>query len=189
MNNKSLSDLFYILLEYLISKSKFLSSIYIKLYKYQTKNEIILGDIHQTDKVLLIGCGSIPASAILLLNFSNCKITAIDNDKIAIENAVKLLIKYGMYKSINVIFEKGEDIDINNFDVIIISKGISDKEEILNNMACSINYNTKIIVRVNITKEKEKIIDTMNKLNFYYNGYSTNFSGNSNSILFTKKYN
>lgn len=115
--------------------------------QYIIEKNIFLKNINK--KILHIGCGAYPVTAISLAKNSNAQITAIDNNPI-IANIAKDVIrkKNNPYNSsINIERGDGATFPVQDFDVIIVSSCSIPKEKILRHVFEQASSNTIIIVR------------------------------------------
>jgi tRNA1(Val) A37 N6-methylase TrmN6 len=109
--------------------------------------EIEMADISDNKKILHIGCGSIPATAILLAKKTNNSITAIDNDYSSTERAKKTINFFNLKDKISIIHSDGYNFSINNFDIIILSLGINPGYKIMKRISNLITKDIKLIYR------------------------------------------
>lgn len=149
---KKLSNIIFVIIEKLVVKLDKLLPFYLRFYDEMVSNEIKMANISSQDSILHIGCGSIPATSIILNQKIGSNITSIDKDPDSVKNAKHLLSKLENLENIKIACADGLSFSAENFDVIIISDGISVLDEILRKLSKFVKKNVKIIVRVNITK-------------------------------------
>ncbi|ABR55090.1 conserved hypothetical protein [Methanococcus vannielii SB] len=118
---------------------------YCKYYEKTVKREIELANITSKDKVLVIGSGSIPFTAIHVSKLTGANVTAVDIDKEAVEKSKSCIKKYN-FNNITVLNENGLNVDCNNYDVIIIALQVFEKEEILSKIIDN-GISKRVIVR------------------------------------------
>jgi precorrin-6B methylase 2 len=111
-----------------------------------TDEEINLASISESDSIVHIGCGSVPASSILIAQKKNAKVIGIDKDINAVKNADLCVKKIGLNEKIKIRHSEASDFDFYNFDVILISQGITLNDIFLKNLS-KISKNTRIIFR------------------------------------------
>ena len=58
-----------------------------------TNKEINLANVTKDDRILHIGCGSIPATSVLLAKKTGSEVTGIDNDFSSVKQAQSYVIK------------------------------------------------------------------------------------------------
>ncbi len=143
---KKISDIIFIFSEKITLKLDYFLKYYISYYNDIIDKEIILASISKTDSIIHIGCGSIPASSILIAQKKNSKIICIDKDIKAVKNAEFCVKKLGLNEKIQIKQSEAVDFDFNKFDVILISQGITLNEIFLKNLS-NIPKNTRIIFR------------------------------------------
>ena len=150
---KKIVDCFFVLVEKTIIKIDGFLSFYLSFYEQMIENEIELVDIDSGKKVLHIGCGSVPATCILISEKTKCNVVGIDNDLKAVKQANNLIRKRDLLDKINICLAEGEEYPVDSFDVIIVSQGIKPSFEILKKIALSIQKTSCVIYRTNILKD------------------------------------
>jgi len=135
-------------MERIFSKYDFLVNLYSLYYRNIVKNEIRLANIRSHDKVLCIGGGSIPSTAIEISRQTHAHVYVLDMDKKAIECAKEVIARLGLHDKITVINGKGQDIDIELYDVIHIAQQVSPKDEVLRSIWDKAKEGHRIIVRM-----------------------------------------
>jgi len=160
---KKLLDRLYNIYEIIFTNMSFFSFLYLKFHEPSVKKEIKMADISKSDKILHIGCGAIPYTAVIVSKELNTEITGIDNQARSINLAKKFLIKHKIHNKIHVEKESGETYNVSNFDIILISYGIGDIEAVLKNVFDNLKNNGKIILRKPITEENEYINSIIEK--------------------------
>ena len=126
-----------------------------------------MAKIKSTDKVLVIGSGSLPASCILILEKTKAKITGIDYDKNAIKNSLKFLKRINLDKKIEIKYGDGLKYPMSSYDIIFILYGIKPRIPILKYISKEMKNNSRVIFRTSIEDEKELLEDTK-ELSKYY---------------------
>ena len=130
------------------SKYDSLIKLYSLYYRNIVEKEIQLANVKSCDKVLCIGGGSIPCTAIEIANQTNAHIHVLDIDESAVECARHVIEKLGLHEKITVINGKGQDIDIGPYDVVHLALQVSPKEEVLKNVWEKSKEGNRIIVRM-----------------------------------------
>jgi len=110
-------------------------------------NEINLAGISKDNKVLHIGCGSIPASSILLAKKSGNQVTGIDIDARSVNQAKLCVLKSGVSDKVQIIKADAKNFSIDKFDIIIISQGIKKYKNVLEHIAKSMKSDAQVIFR------------------------------------------
>ncbi len=142
---KNFMDYAYVVFEKFAYSFEILTEFYIKFYSETVEKEIIMANISTKDKILVIGCGSIPATTILI--GKKFKLISIDKDPIAIKKAKKLIKKLNLEENIRIINADGFKFSLSDFDVIFMLYGIKRQKELLRQLSETIKESTRIIFR------------------------------------------
>jgi len=89
--SKSIMNLLYVYFEKISIHFEILYSNYLLLYDELIDKEIKLAKIKSSDKILIIGSGSLPATCILIAQKTNAKIHGIDIDPVAIKKSTRFI--------------------------------------------------------------------------------------------------
>lgn len=140
---KKIKDSIFVLVEKIIINIPFLADKFVKYHDEIVENEIRLANISSDDKILHIGCGSIPATSILIVKKVNALVECIDKDARAVSKAKSYVDSLGL--SSNICFSQfnAENYCKIDFDVVIISRGVSNVDKVLENI-----YSGKSTMRV-----------------------------------------
>ena len=160
---KSFWDKIFIIFEKVIFNFPFFSSNYLKLYEEIVQDEIKLSNASADDKILVVGCGSLPATTALIALKTNANVLALDCDSKAIF-AARQFIKDLDIKNIKVENIDGKDYSVKDFDVIFLLFGLTHQKEILTKYAQEMKKNARIIYRM--PSDIKDIADK--KLNEYF---------------------
>ena len=144
---KGILDFLYVLFEKIAIKFNIISLNYLNLYAELVKKEIKMTKITSKDSVLIIGCGTLPSTSLLISIETKAKIVAIDKDKKAIEGAKTFLSNIQMKDKIILKYADGLDYPLDDFNVIFILYGVKNLEKIIGHLYLKANSNSKIIVR------------------------------------------
>jgi len=144
---KNLTNFLYIIFEKAGYNIESISKSYIKIYDDLVKDEIRLANITSNDNVLVIGCGSIPSTAVILARETGTQITAIDIDSQATKKAVRYIKNHNLQDNITVKTIFGTDYPIKDFNVIFILYGVKHQSNLFQYLYDGINYNTRVIYR------------------------------------------
>jgi len=117
------------------------------------KNEIRLANIKESDKILHIGSGPIPATSIILTKKTNVNITAIDKSKNSVKQSTKLIKRLNLSEKIKIINSDILDFSLNEFDLIIVAQGINPYENTLKYISKSLKKSGRVIFRTSSTTE------------------------------------
>ena len=153
---KNFMDLVFVIFEKIGYKYEIISSNYLKLYDEIVGGEINLSNASSKDIILVVGCGSLPATTALIATKTNAEVIAIDKNPKAVDDANRF-VKNLNINNIKIEHANGLNYSIRKFDVIFLLFGLKHKEEILNNFAKSMKDSAKIIFRMpSDIKEEDK---------------------------------
>lgn len=131
--------------EYIGARSNAFSTFFHAYYKNLIKREVTLLDLKKAQRILFIGSGADPLSALNLKAYTTAHITLCDHDKSMIESARKKL-RTQHIKAVSYLHKAGMDCSFEDYDVIYIAKQVNDKNAIINKIL-SLAPKAKILVR------------------------------------------
>ncbi|OYT28177.1 hypothetical protein B6U98_05435 [Thermoplasmatales archaeon ex4572_165] len=185
---KSLVDfLFKISEKIIIHFPKFLP-FYIEYYADIIEQEISMINMTDSASILHIGCGSIPASSILLAKKTQAKILGIDLDFHAIKKAKICIKNMGLTKRVVVKQMDALKSDLSSHKIILISQGIIPKEIFMQKLADNLSLDQIIVLR---SFSQDKSLDPSDE--FLKNSYNIldifchKKHGSTTSIVLKKK--
>ncbi len=135
------------LLEKTWTSSPLMQKIYSSPYHVIVKRETGLAGIRAGDRILSLGCGAIPFTAIILNQITGCPVSALDIDFAALNKARELLEKAGL-KQIRLIAGNGCSIDLSGYSVIITALQVEPKGDIIDNFLSSAKPGARLVMRV-----------------------------------------
>jgi len=186
MSPKKLMDLFYPPYEKIIVNFLTMADHYIDLYEELVNNEINLANISNSDHILHIGCGALPATSILLVKKVGSSIVAIEKDNKSCRKAIRYLIYRGFADKIQIKNKDALSLDcsLETYTVIIISRGVAKTETLLEYIHSNIKPGTRVILRIPSThgKKYKNIISNI----FLEKGSVTSY-GTTTSVLLLSK--
>lgn len=106
-------------------------------------------------KILFIGGGPFPISALIYWDDYGLQSTCIDEDPMACRRASNLINSLGLSDKIEILSGKGQSVDLELYDLVIVSLLALPKKEILKNIQQKIHANTQVICR---TSEKARTL-------------------------------
>jgi D-arabinose 1-dehydrogenase-like Zn-dependent alcohol dehydrogenase len=133
-------------IELLATKSRLTFHITSAYYRMLVKREARLADIREGDRVLCIGGGICPYTAILLHKYTGAHITVIDNNRSCVEKARKFVNRLGLDK-IKILPGDGRDICCYGYTVIHLAMQITPKESVINEILSKAEKGTRVLVR------------------------------------------
>jgi len=182
-------DIFFVVLEKIGLKFDVISSNYIKLYDDIVEKEICMAKISSKDRILVIGCGSLPATTALIAMKTKAEITTIDTDLKAAHEASYFFKNLNLERQITVEHADGLKYPISKFDVIFVLYGVQQQKEILTYLAENMQDTTKIIFRTVCDTQgrlSNKSID-VSRLFLVKDHVSSEYLGSVDSLLLLKK--
>lgn len=135
-------------MEYIVEEIPWLYKFFQRYYDKVVENEIKLANIKATDKILCIGGGPCPCTAIELHRKTGANVCVIDNDKEVICSAIKNIDKLDLSDFISVEFLDGAEIDAHDFSVVHIALQVNPKATVFQRIVNSSRPGTKIMVRM-----------------------------------------
>lgn len=182
-------DIFFVVLEKIGLKFDVISSNYIKLYDDIVEKEICMAKISSKDRILVIGCGSLPATTALIAMKTKAEITTIDIDSRAVHEASYFFKNLNLERQITVEHADGLKYPINKFDVIFVLYGVQQQKEILNYLAENMQDTTKIIFRTVCDTQGRLSNDSIDvsRLFLVKDHVSSEYLGSVDSLLLLKK--
>lgn len=144
---KDFMDLLYVIVEKILVPFTVFHKIYLEFYKELVDKEVEIASITEEDKVLVIGCGSLPATSILIASKTNSTVVSIDTDYNAIEKANKVVKYHGLKDKVRCIYGNGLGYPLKEYDVIFLLYGVKQQKEILEYASENMKDNTRIIYR------------------------------------------
>lgn len=147
MTRTSFHNVLIGLFEKLLCKSNLLSKLYIAFFKKMTIKEFSMAPIPEDAKVMIIGCGSLPHTMIILGLEKKWRLTGVDIDKDAVNKAKSLVKKYKLKGEIEIIQENGLTVDLSDYDLIVVSFDVKSKEKMLERLLKDMDEKTFILYR------------------------------------------
>jgi len=135
------------LIERLGSRVYFLGSLWEKTHERLVTAEIKGASLTERDRILHIGCGSIPYTATIVARKVGARITAVDNDPMVVRNASSYLLNTGLADLVKIEEGDGFDYPVSDFDVIIVSLGVMPRDLVLKQLHLQSKNGTRIICR------------------------------------------
>lgn len=127
-------------------KNSLLYKLMIAYYKPLVKCEIRLADIDCKDRILCVGGGSCPITAILLHKYTGANVTVIDHNPCCVKNAKKFLSSKGI-DGIDVLCCEGTKTCCSNYSVVHLAMQVSPMEETLRKLMKDAKDNARFLVR------------------------------------------
>lgn len=144
---KHLMDKMYIFFEKTFVHFEIVSTFYLRLYDEITDNEIKLANIQSKDNVLVIGSGSIPATAELIVRKTGAYVSSIDRDYQTVILGNQYAKQHHIDANLHIIHTDGSTFDFSSYDVIIVSYGIQDEHQLFSRIIRQMKPSARIIYR------------------------------------------
>ncbi|MCD8511565.1 MAG: hypothetical protein LRY73_18015 [Bacillus sp. (in: Bacteria)] len=134
-------------LEKLLSSSLPLGKLLKRYYHPIVKKEVALGKITSTDRVLCIGGGAIPWTAIEIASQSGASVHVIDCDPKAVQLANRFLKLVNLEHKVHCRFGDGQRENVRNYSVIHVALQAFPQEKIISHLLTNGTDNLRILVR------------------------------------------
>lgn len=138
-----------------------IGKLYEQIIGREYKKEIEKFGLLNSKKILHIGCGAYPITALILADLTSAKIVSIDKDPFVVSFARKLIDKRKLQKKIKIELGDGQKYNVKEYDAIIVSSCSSPKNKIMKNIFKNADVNTKIVIR-EIEKNLDNILNIIN---------------------------
>jgi hypothetical protein len=111
------------------------------------RTEIQLAQIEKQDKVLFIGSGPFPISAILLNELTGCHVDCYEKNKDYARLSSEVISHLGLADRIRIENRKGEYLINTNYSIVVIALLAKPKNEILKRLTERISSHARLICR------------------------------------------
>jgi hypothetical protein len=133
--------------EIVLASTPFLVNLYCDLFKHQVRLEIEHSHIESSMRVLFVGGGPVPKSAIRIVKETGAVVDVIDNWSEGIILARKTIERLGLQSKINILPGDGLSFPIKSYKIIFIATHVVPFNEILTRMIRDTEEGTCIIFR------------------------------------------
>lgn len=118
-------------------------------YKDVITREILLAKIVKTDRILCIGGGICPFSAILIHQKTGAHVTVIDNNQACVPKARGVIDKLGINEHVEVVFQDGtcDSVPFENFSVIHLALQVAPMEAVFAQAAARAKIGARLLIR------------------------------------------
>jgi len=136
-------------IEELAAQSGFVFRVASAYYKDVIDKEIMLANIKADDRILCIGGGICPFSAILLQQRTGAHVTAIDNNHACIPKAKEVIRRLGLCDFLTVLHQDGScrDTPFEDYSVIHLALQVSPMEEVFARAVKRAKDGTRLLIR------------------------------------------
>lgn len=111
------------------------------------EREVSLLDGHMPSRVLFIGSGPMPITALCLQHRIETRVDCLERDPEAVSESRLVLDRLGYAEKIHVLHGRGEMIDVSSYDVILVALLAKPKHAILESIARTCRDDVRIICR------------------------------------------
>ena len=115
-------------------------------YRRIIANEVTLATITRHDRVLFIGAGALPLSAIELVRQTGAQVTAVDHNAEMIRRAQQALDAFAC-EGVTLTHEDGVHAELSGYTVIILANQLTQKTDVITHIQTHAHKGTKILVR------------------------------------------
>lgn len=136
------------ILEKVICSSKKLVEVYGKYYDKIVEKEVKLAALTDEDRLLCIGGGSVPWTAMLFARMTGARVDVVDTDHRAICNGQRVVKMFGLDDKVRVMRSNGLWLDASIYDAVHIALQVSPKGRVLDHLYKCCRSGTKIIMRM-----------------------------------------
>ncbi len=146
-------NIFWHLVDRLASRSDFIAKLYEKTVGKEYRKEKEEFSLKKSKKVLHIGCGSYPITALTLSDISDIKVVTIDQNKKSVDIANQVIKRKNLEKKISAKNGEGGKYSLQDFDTIIISGCSVPKIQVIYHVFENAKKNSRIIIREALFKD------------------------------------
>jgi len=162
-------DYKWICIEWLVSRFAMMENITKKYSNYRNKivdEELNMCTITANDRILVIGCGPFPYTAIALAQMTKAKIVVIDKSWRIVRLASSVIHRKNLHHKIMIEHGDGINYPLDNFDVIIVTITIWPIDKILVHIFQEMKPRTRLICR-EIDNDVEEVLKNSKLLDMY----------------------
>ncbi|EEG78801.1 SAM-dependent methyltransferase [Dethiobacter alkaliphilus] len=124
-----------------------LIGLYGLYYNRLVEQEVAAAQISAGDRVLCIGGGPLPYTALRIHTLTGAHVTVMDNDRSAVEMASRLVEKMGLANKLSVRFSDGQGVNAADFSVVHIALQVSPREQVLENIRTTAPKGVRVLMR------------------------------------------
>lgn len=140
-------DSVFIIFEKISHNFDFIFNSYVVAYEDIVEKEVRLTGISKVDSVLVIGCGSVPSTSVLIAEKTNAKVVSIDVDKSAVNSSQKIIKKLDLSDKVDISLVKDDFYQVDDFDFIFVLYGVKKIDKIFENIFKNGKSSVKVVLR------------------------------------------
>ncbi|MGX8796658.1 SAM-dependent methyltransferase [Fusibacter sp. JL298sf-3] len=134
-------------IEGLCCRQPLLAAVCRGYYRRLVQREAALGGVNSDDCVLCIGGGPVPSTAIEIARQTGAKVTVVDNDLSAVQQAACLIRGLGLESRVTVLHACGENITAAPYSVVHVAKQVSPRQQVVEAVLRTARRGTRVLVR------------------------------------------
>lgn len=134
-------------LEKFLAPFPLLIKLYGLYYRNMVRKEIEQGNVSSRDRVLCIGGGPLPCTALEIARQTGARVQVIDYDLAAVSIARRVIARLNMEDKVKVIQAGGQHVDVGGFTVVHVARQASPLVEILENVWFNSPQGARILIR------------------------------------------
>lgn len=157
----SKTNIFWKTVDWLAYKLNYAAKIYDRTVGNEYRNESKKFELTKSKKILHIGCGSYPLTAMVLAEIDGAKVVTIDNNIRAVKRAKKVIKRKNLNGKIKIEYGKGTNYVLDEFDTIIVSGCSMPKLKVLEHVLKNAKSKSKIVARLS-SKDVDRIKNSLN---------------------------
>ncbi|KAA0004740.1 MAG: methyltransferase domain-containing protein [Thermoplasmata archaeon] len=138
---------FWYMIDLLAYKIKKIAELYKRIIGDEYRKEIKKFNLYNAKKILHIGAGSYPLTALILSEINHIKIVTIDNNSKSVKLADKVIQREKLQGRIKIENGDATNYPVDGFDTIIVSGCSTPKIKILDHVFRNIKPDCRVIVR------------------------------------------
>ncbi|MBT9173934.1 MAG: hypothetical protein DDT21_02341 [Syntrophomonadaceae bacterium] len=116
-------------------------------YKKRVSMELEAACVRCGDRVLCIGGGPCPFTAVYIHKFTGAQVTVIDNNLDAVQAGNHFINKLNLRSAITFIHADGEKIDLDGFSLVHVALQVTPREKVIRHIQKCAAPHAQIIVR------------------------------------------
>lgn len=149
----------YTLLEILATRSTYFERLLMVWRKPRFSEEIAILHPAAGEKILHLGCGSLPTASLLIAQAAPVRIVGIDNNKIAVRLAQGFIKRKKLTDSIMVQYGDGGYFPISDFDAVYIAINVWPLDRVLRHLATTMKPSARVLCK-SINHDVEVMLQT-----------------------------
>ncbi|MBS3976887.1 MAG: hypothetical protein KGZ75_09230 [Syntrophomonadaceae bacterium] len=123
-------------------------------YKKRVSMELEAAYVRKSDKVLCIGGGPCPLTAVYIHKFTGADVTVIDNKLDAVQKGNQFLNKFNLCPAITFIHSEGEKVELDGFSLVHVALQVTPREKVIRHIQKHAAPHAQIIVRGILSAQK-----------------------------------